>query len=686
MCIKGATVGETLHHNRLTTPLWRERLDQPFSPISWEAAFERLVHRIRATLAARGPQALAIYGSGQFLTEDYYVANKLLKGALGSNNFDANSRLCMSSAVAGYSRSLGSDGPPCCYDDLDAADLVLMIGTNTAACHPVLFQRLLKRKRRDPQGLRLVVIDPRGTATAEAADLHLPLQPGSDLALLCGLGHLLLEGEGLDRSFLAAHTEGFTELESLWRAWTPQRVSALCGVSEVDLRRLAAWWAASEAVISLWSMGVNQSREGTATVSALCNLHLATGQIGRAGAGPFSLTGQPNAMGGREVGGLAQLLPGYRSVRNPAHRAAVENHWDLAPGSIAAQPGLTVWEQIEAMERGEIDLWWVAATNPLVSLPSLERVRAAVANVPLVVLSEAYAGSETAAVAHLLLPAAQWSEKSGVMTNSERRVTLCPAFRQPPGEARADWAIFAELGRRLGFAAQFPWRNAAEVYDEFVALTRGRLCDVSGLSHALLAEHGPQQWPFPVGTAPGGGQARLYGPVDPYPGAPPGHRFPTANGRARLLADPPLGLAEPPCEQWPLVLTVGRYLGHWHTMTRTAHVARVVKQHPEPLLEVHPQDAGRFGLVEGGWAVVESRRGAVQARVQITARIRPGTVFLPMHWGASQQQACEANRLMHELACDHSGQPELKATAVRIVPVAPDGGPGLRVVASAALP
>jgi len=414
---------------------------------------------------------------------------------------------------------------------------------------------------------------------------------------------------------------------------------------------------------------VNESREGTATVSALCNLHLATGQIGRAGAGPFSLTGQPNAMGGREVGGLAQLLPGYRSVRNPAHRAAVENHWDLAPGSIAAQPGLTVWEQIEAMERGEIDLWWVAATNPLVSLPSLERVRAAVANVPLVVLSEAYAGSETAAVAHLLLPAAQWSEKSGVMTNSERRVTLCPAFRQPPGEARADWAIFAELGRRLGFAAQFPWRNAAEVYDEFVALTRGRLCDVSGLSHALLAEHGPQQWPFPVGTAPGGGQARLYGPVDPYPGAPPGHRFPTANGRARLLADPPLGLAEPPCEQWPLVLTVGRYLGHWHTMTRTAHVARVVKQHPEPLLEVHPQDAGRHGLRDGELAAITSRRGSLQAKVLVSERIRPGTVFLPMHWGASQANACEANRLMHEQACDHSQQPELKAAAVRLAPV-----------------
>lgn len=676
MCVKGATVGETLHHNRLTTPLWRERRDQPFAPISWEHAFELLVGRIRTTLAGKGPQALAIYGSGQFLSEDYYAANKLLKGALGSNNFDANSRLCMSSAVAGYARSLGSDGPPCCYDDFDAADLVLLIGTNTAECHPVLFQRLLKRKRKVKQALRLVVVDPRATATSEAADLHLAIAPGTDLALLCGIGHLLLEQQALDHAFLAAHTEGYPELELLWRAWNPQRVSAVCGIAEAELRQLAAWWAEAASVLSLWSMGVNQSREGTATVSALCNLHLATGQIGRPGAGPFSLTGQPNAMGGREVGGLAQLLPGYRSVRNPAHRAEVERHWGFGPGAIASEPGLTVWQQIEAMERGDLDLWWVAATNPLVSLPSLDRVRAAALNCPLVVLSEAYAGSETAAVAHLLLPAAQWSEKEGVMTNSERRVTLCPAFRQPPGEARPDWAVFAELGRRLGFEAQFAWRSAAEVYDEFVALTRGRLCDLSGLSHGLLAEHGPQQWPFPAGTAPGGGQARLYGPEDPFPGAPPGHRFPTPSGRARLHADPPLGLAEPPCEQWPLVLTVGRYLGHWHTMTRTAHVARVVKQHPEPLLEVHPGDARRFGLVQHGWAEVSSRRGTVSARVEISERIRPGTVFLPMHWGASQANACEANRLMHELACDHSGQPELKAAAVRIRPLNPVADPG----------
>ena len=668
VCIKGATVGETLHHNRLTTPLWRERLDQPLAPISWDRAFDLLVQRIRTTLASQGPGGLAIYGSGQFLSEDYYVANKLLKGALGSNNFDANSRLCMSSAVSGYSRSLGSDGPPCCYDDLDQADLVLLIGTNTAECHPVLFQRLIKRKRKVKEALRLVVVDPRHTATAEAADLHLAIHPGTDLVLLHGLGHLLLELQALDQPFIAAHTEGFEALKELWQAWTPQRVSDLCGIAEADLRQLALWWAASTGALSLWSMGVNQSREGSATVGGLCNLHLVSGQIGRAGAGPFSLTGQPNAMGGREVGGLAQLLPGYRQVNNPRHRAEVEAHWRMAPGSIAPEPGLSVWQQIEAMERGELGLWWVAATNPLVSLPSLDRVRAAAANCPLVVLSEAYAGTETAAVAHLLLPAAQWSEKTGVMTNSERRVTLCPAFRQPPGEARADWEIFAELGRRLGFVDQFSYGSSAEVFAEFVALSKGRVCELSGLSHGLLAAHGPQQWPFPEGTPPGSGQARLYGEAAPFPEAPAGHRFPTANGKARLLAEQPYGLAEPPCSTYPLVLTVGRYLGHWHTMTRTAHVSRVTQQHPEPLLEVHPTDATRYGLSDGDQAAVISRRGTVNAKVTVTERIRPGTVFLPMHWGASQDKACEANRLMHELACEHSKQPELKAAAVTLAP------------------
>jgi ferredoxin-nitrate reductase len=666
VCVKGATVGATLHGGRLTTPLWRADRREPLRPIDWDEALGRLVDAIRGTLATQGPDGLALYGSGQFLSEDYYLAQKLFKGFLGCNHVDANSRLCMSSAVSGYAHSLGADGPPCCYDDLDLADVVVLIGTNTAECHPVLWQRLLKRRRRDPGACRLIVIDPRRTATAAAADLHLALQPGSDLALLLGLGHRLLQRGALDRAFVAAHTSGSDDWIALAEAWPPARSAAVCGIAAADLIAAADAWAGAERVLSAWSMGVNQSSEGSATVSGIINLHLLTGQIGRPGAGPFSLTGQPNAMGGREAGGLAQLLPGYRSIADPTHRADLERHWGLAPGAIHPQPGRTVWEQVQAMERGELGLWWVAATNPLVSLPWLDRVRQAVAHCPLVVLSEAYAGTETEAVAHLVLPAAQWSEKTGVMTNSERRVTLCPAFRPPPGEARADWAILADLGRRLGFREAFAYpetpAGAAAIHAEFVAITAGRPCDMAGLSHGLLAAHGPQQWPFPAGTAPGGGQARLY--TD--------HRFATRDGRARFQADAPGGAAEPPCDDYPLVLTVGRYLGHWHTMTRTARVERLRNDHPEARLEVHPDDAGAAGLEDGGWAHVTSRRATIAARVLVTDAIRPGTVFLPMHWGAAQPNPCEANRLMHDLCCPRSRQPELKGAAVRLRRLTPE--------------
>ena len=659
VCIKGATVGETLGPGRLTRPLYRASLARPLEPISWDDAIDLIVRRIRATLASKGPDALAMYGSGQFHTEDYYLAQKLLKGALGTNNFDANSRLCMSSAVAGYSRSLGSDGPPACYDDLDHCDLAFLIGTNTADCHPVLFQRLIKRRRRRSKDLQIVVVDPRATQTAQSADLHLAIRPGTDLALLHGIGHLLLKQTSLDFDFIEVSTEGFFAYAKLLKHWTPARVSAICGITQKDLRLAARLWARASAALSLWSMGVNQSVEGTATVSGIINLHLLTGQIGRPGAGPFSLTGQPNAMGGREAGGLASLLPGYRQVTNPAHRAAVEEVWTFGSGVISARPGLTTWQQIEAMERGDLDLWWVAATNPLVSLPQLDRVKAAVSRCPLVVVSDAYAGSETARYGHLLLPAAQWSEKEGVMTNSERRVTLCPSFRPPPGEARPDWQVFAEVGRRLGFVEQFSYASAAEVYAEHVSLSAGRICDCSGLSHDLLRAHGPQQWPFPSGAEPGGEARRLY--TDGV--------FPTSNGRARFLAEQPMGLAEPPCQAFPLVLSVGRYLGHWHTMTRTGQLPRLNKMHPEPLLEVHPSDVAAFQLQDGGFAAITSRRGRVTARVQLNDRIRPGMVFLPMHWGFSQEKACEANRLMHALGCPVSGQPELKATAVTLAPV-----------------
>ena len=659
VCIKGATVGETLARGRLRQPLYRSSLSDNFEPISWDAAFERITDQIRTSLARlNSADGIAMYGSGQFHTEDYYLAQKLLKGALGTNNFDANSRLCMSSAVAGYTRSLGSDGPPCCYEDLDHCSVAFLIGTNTAECHPVLFQRLLKRKRKNPGSLKIVVVDPRRTDTAKAADIHLPIAPGSDLALLHGIAHLVLRENGQDPAFIDDHTENFDAFFDVAARWTPRRVARFCNIPEKRLREVAHLFHRRQRVLSLWSMGVNQRREGTAVVGGLINLHLLTGQIGREGAGPFSLTGQPNAMGGREAGGLAHLLPGYRLVGNAEHRAEVEQAWKLPAGQIAAKPGLAAWQQVEAMERGDLDLWWVAATNPLVSLPDLERVKKAMGNCPLVVVSEAYADSETSHYAHMLLPAAQWSEKAGAMTNSERRVTYCPAFRRRFGESRADWEVFAEVGRRLGYEDQFSYASAAEVYAEFSQLTRGRLCDVSGLSHALLEQEGPQQWPFPSGSTSDQPAKRLYSD----------HRFATPNGRARFCTDQPLGLAEPPCDTYPLVLTVGRYLGQWHTMTRTGKVERLQTMHPEPLLEIHPGDAQELKLRNGELAAISSRRGHLTAKVMVTDRIRRGTVFLPMHWGFTQEKACEANTLMHDQACPVSKQPELKACAVIVAP------------------
>ena len=659
VCIKGATVGETLARGRLRQPLFRTSIDDDFAPISWDEALGRITAQIRSSISLRGnADSIAMYGSGQFHTEDYYLAQKLLKGALGTNNFDANSRLCMSSAVAGYTRCLGSDGPPCCYEDLDHCSVAFLIGTNTAECHPVLFQRLLKRKKRNPGSLKIVVVDPRRTDTAKAADIHLPIAPGSDLALLHGIAHLVLRENGQDPDFIDDHTENYDAFFDVAARWTPRRVARFCQIPEKRLKEVAQLFHRRQRVLSLWSMGVNQRREGTAVVGGLINLHLLTGQIGKEGAGPFSLTGQPNAMGGREAGGLAHLLPGYRLVTNEQHRAEVEQVWTLPPGHISAKPGLAAWEQVKAMERGELDLWWVAATNPLVSMPDLDRVKAAMRRCPLVVVSEAYADSETSHYAHMLLPAAQWSEKDGAMTNSERRITYCPAFRRRFGESRPDWEVFAEVGRRLGYEKQFSYDKASDVYREFAQLTHGRLCDVSGLSHALLEHEGPQQWPFPAGSTPGGDAKRLYND----------HHFATPSGKARFSTEQPLGLAEPPCETYPLVLTVGRYLGQWHTMTRTGKVERLNKMHPEPLLEIHPRDAQEFKLRNGELAAISSRRGHLTATVEITDRIRPGSVFLPMHWGFTQENACEANTLMHDQACPVSKQPELKACSVIVAP------------------
>ncbi len=659
VCVKGATVTESLHKDRLLHPMLRDSLDDPFRRVSWDEALDRVVQQIQTVIADQGPDGICIYGSGQFNTEDYYVAQKLMKGCLGTNNFDANSRLCMSSAVSGYIQSLGSDGPPCCYDDLDETDCAFVIGANAAECHPILFNRLRKRHKQNPH-VKLIVVDPRRTPTAEPADLHLAIQPGTDIDLLNGIAYLLLQWDALDRSFIGQHTAGFDAYVDIIRHYPPERVAERCGILADDLETAARYWAESQRVLSLWSMGMNQSSEGTAKVRSLINLHLLTGTIGKPGAGPFSLTGQPNAMGGREAGGLSHLLPGYRSVKNAQHRAEVEQFWGLAPGQISARPGRTAWEMMAGLEQGQVGMLWIAATNPVVSMPDIVRTKAALRRSPFTVYQEAYDPTETTAYAHLLLPAAQWSEAPGTMTNSERRVTYCPQFRHPPGEARPDWLIFAEVGRRLGFEHYFQFTTAAEVHAEFVEITRDRPCDMSAISHQRLQDEGPLQWPQPSTGNSNTATPRLY----------TNHQFNTADGRAQFGGYHSRGLAEPPDPSYPLVLTTGRLYGHWHTQTRTGRILKTSQMHPTPFIEIHPRDAAALGIAEGDCVEVRSRRGMAQFPAKVTRAIAPGTVFVPMHWGELWAPQSEANALTHPHACPDSGQPELKACAVQLTKIA----------------
>lgn len=656
ICVKGATVTESIRRDRLLHPMIRETLDQPFRQASWDEAFNLMVERIQTVCRDYGSDALCLYGSGQFVTEDYYTAQKLMKGCLGTNNFDANSRLCMSSAVSGYVQSLGSDGPPCCYEDLELTDCAFIVGSNTAECHPIIFNRFAKYHKKNPD-VKLIVVDPRSTPTAEAANLHLPIRPGTDIDLLNGIGYLLLKWGDIDALFIDECTRNFQQYAQVLQCYPPEIVAERCGIPIEDLETAARYWQQSKRILSLWSMGLNQSSEGTAKVRSLINLHLMTGQIGKPGCGPFSLTGQPNAMGGREAGGLAHLLPGYRWVSNPQHRAEVERFWGLPEGHISPTPGRTIWDMVLGLEQDQVQFLWIAATNPAVSLPDLERTKAALLKSPFTVYQEAYYPTETSAYAHVLLPATQWSEKTGVMTNSERRVTYCPGFDQPLGEARHDWEIFAEVGRRLGFKEQFAFQTSAEVYAEFVQLTSSRPCDMSGLSHDRLQQQGPTQWPYPEGCHDPEPK-RLY--TDGY--------FATSDGRAIFAGYHSKGLAEPSDPNYPYVLTTGRLYGHWHTLTRTGRTNKTQQMHPDPFIEIHPKDAGNLGIQNGDRVEVRSRRGSCQFPAKITAFIAPGTVFVPMHWGALWATEAEANTLTHPHACPDSRQPELKACAVQLIP------------------
>ena len=658
VCVKGATVAESLDKERLLYPMMRDDLNSPFRRVMWDRALDRLVAEIRTTLCDRGPDGICMYGSGQMQTEDYYTAQKLLKGCLGTNNFDANSRLCMASAVAAYVQSFGSDGPPCCYDDLEQTDFAFIIGSNAAECHPIAFNRLRQHHKKNRK-VKMVVVDPRRTETAAAADLHVALRPGTDIDFLNGIGHLLLKWQKIDALFIDECTQGMPKYASVVSEYTPEVVAERCGIPATDVEKTARHWADSKRILSLWSMGINQSVEGTAKARSIIDLHLLTGTIGKPGCGPFSLTGQPNAMGGREAGGLSHLLPGYRLAANPEHRKEVEAIWNLPEGRICDRPGMDVWNMMLALEADRVGVLWVVATNPAVSMPDLGRTKAALSRSPFTVCQDAYYPTETTQYAHLLLPAAQWSEKTGTMTNSERVVTLCPAFRKPPREARPDWEIFAEVGRQLGFKDAFRYQHSAEVYAEFRKFTAGRPCDVTGITYETLRQHGPVQWPCPAGTEPKARGTRLY----------EDWRFPTSDGRARFAAAHSRGLAEPPDPEFPLVLTVGRLYGHWHTQTRTGHIPKIQKMHPHPFLEIHPRDADKAGITDGKWVEVRSRRGIARFPAKITKAIAPGTVFAPMHWGSLWADGSEANVLTHPESCPSSKQPELKACAVQVLPL-----------------
>ncbi len=673
MCVKGAALGETVAlQGRLLHPLLREPGAVP-RRASWDEALDRVARGFRRIIDEHGPDAVAFYVSGQLLTEDYYVVNKLAKGYLGSANIDTNSRLCMSSAVAGHARAFGEDLVPGCYEDLELAELVVLIGSNTAWCHPIVFQRIAEAREARPS-LRLVVIDPRRTATADSADLHLPIKPGTDVWLFNGLLAFLSRQGAMEADFVEAHTAGFAEAlaAAASDADDPAEVARICGVQLAELLAFYDLFARHEKTVSLFSQGVNQSSSGTDKVNSIINCHLLTGRIGRPGMGPFSITGQPNAMGGREVGGLANMLAAHMALTNPVHRDIVQTFWQSP--RIAERPGLKAVELFEAIAQGRVKAVWIIATNPVVSLPDADRVKRALANCELVVSSDIVERTDTNAFAHVLLPALGWGEKDGTVTNSERRISRQRAFLPVPGEARADWRIVCDVARRMGFEQGFDFADAHEIFDEHVRLTACRNHDVqadgrpaarrvldlgglAGLGREAYDALTPVQWPIRAG---GTGSARLFADG----------RYAHADGRARFVPTVARRPVHAPDREYPLILNTGRVRDQWHTMTRTGKSPRLCGHTPEPFIDMHPRDALLCGVREGELARVHSRWGTLVARVQHSGGVLNGNVFVPIHWNDEFASDARVGSLVNPVVDPISGEPEFKHTPVRVEPLA----------------
>jgi len=665
LCVKGSALGETIGlEGRLLHPMMRD--DGALRQVSWDHALDHIAARWQAIVDEHGPDSVALYVSGQILTEDYYVANKLMKGYVGSANIDTNSRLCMSSAVAGHKRAFGEDVVPVNYDDLELADMVVLVGSNLAWCHPILFQRLMRAKEARPE-MKIVVVDPRRTATCELADLHLPVRQGTDVWLFNGLFSYLADIGAVDPEFVAEHTNGL-EAALAAASLTPEEVSRVCRVNLHDLMEFYESFAATAKVITGFSMGVNQSGAGTDKVNSIINCHLIGGRIGQPGMGPFSITGQPNAMGGREVGGLANMLAAHMDLDNAEHRDAVQSFWDSP--RIASTPGLKAVELFNAVEAGRVKAVWVIATNPVVSLPNADQVRRALSKCELVVSSDVVLATDSNEYAHVLLPALAWGEKDGTVTNSERRISRQRAFLPAPGEARADWQILAQFAQRLGYAG-FEYGSARDIFAEHAALSawRNSAADIprafnigalASLSASAYDALPPTQWP-------------AHATVAAHAAATASGQRPFADGRfshpdrkARFIPTPPRAPSNAPDEDFPLALNTGRVRDQWHTMTRTGRAPKLADHIPESFVDMHPQDALLCGVKEGELARISSQWGAMIARVQHGGGIARGSAFIPIHWNNQTASDARVGALVNPVVDPISGEPEFKHTPVRI--------------------
>lgn len=683
LCVKGSKLVQSNGtdngiNNRLLAPKLHGK------DVSWSTATSYVAQQFCEAIDTHGPDSVAFYVSGQLLTEDYYVANKLMKGFIGSANIDTNSRLCMSSAVAGYKRAFGADAVPCCYEDLELTQLMVFVGSNAAWTHPVLYQRIERAKKLNP-AMKIVVIDPRKTPTCDLADLHLAIKPGSDAAIFNGLLKYLSRNGGVDKSYVAEHTEGLEAALLEANNWCEECVSEFADVPINKLKQFYQWFAQSTSAISFYSMGVNQSTSGVDKSNAIINCHLASGKIGKPGSGPFSLTGQPNAMGGREVGGLANMLASHMDIQNPQHREIVQEFWQSP--TIADKQGRKAVDLFKDMQQGKIKAIWIMATNPVVSMPDRDFVEQALSMCDLVVVSDCVASNDTLKHAHVALPATGWSEKNGTVTNSERRISRQRGLLAPTGEAKHDWQIICEVARKMGFSQGFDFRYSYEVFNEHVTLSGYRNdssengsirdFDISGLGQLSLRQYdnlAPVQWPVTAQNP--GGTKRLF--TD--------KQFYTASGKAQILPITPRLPEQSINKYFPFVLNTGRIRDQWHTMTRTGYVAELQQHISEPLLHIHPSDARILKIKDGQLVKLTAKHKSLSSKIQQAEDVdqaekrgccllktrfdsnqRRGELFAPMHWNAEFAAKANINRLVGLAVDPISGQPELKSAAVALM-------------------